>query len=269
MDVVWLAQVLNRAFIAGTPLLLGTLGEIVTERSGVLNLGMEGMMAVGAVTAFMVGFLTGQPWLGFFAGACCSAVFSLIHAGICVGLKGKQVVSGLALHHAGTGFEWFAGKSLCGQTLGSAFPSMVCSWLEPPSCAWTSSFYPGSFVLLFPALCFAGLDLDLSHPLGACNLEQWEKTQLPPMPWVYLWEECKPWRSCWVVFGWLRRSLYLSGLYAYLDGRYYWRQGLDCDCTDHFCGGGILLKLLGVRISLGVFMCCNIFCNLLVSPPIY
>lgn len=122
MDVVWLAQVLNRAFIAGTPLLLGTLGEIVTERSGVLNLGMEGMMAIGAVTAFMVGFLTGQPWLGFFAGACCSAVFSLIHAGICVGLKGKQVVSGLALTMLGLGLSGLLGKAFVGKPLTQRFP---------------------------------------------------------------------------------------------------------------------------------------------------
>ena len=66
MDSI-LFSIVNRTLIAGTPLLLGTLGEVVAERSGVLNLGVEGMMAVGAVSGFAVSLTTGSPWLGLTA----------------------------------------------------------------------------------------------------------------------------------------------------------------------------------------------------------
>ena len=59
-----LISVAQRTLIAGTPLLIGTIGEIICERSGILNLGVEGVMAVGAVTAFIVTHHTGNPWLG-------------------------------------------------------------------------------------------------------------------------------------------------------------------------------------------------------------
>ena len=59
-------SVLQRTLIAGTPLLLATIGEVICERSGILNLGVEGMMAIGAVSAFIVTFNTGNPWQGFY-----------------------------------------------------------------------------------------------------------------------------------------------------------------------------------------------------------
>ena len=89
--------------MAGTPLLLGTLGEIMTERSGVLNLGIEGMMSLGAVAGFIVAFTTGSPWLGLVAGIMAGALISLVHAFLCISLKASQVVSGLALTMLGLG----------------------------------------------------------------------------------------------------------------------------------------------------------------------
>jgi len=57
-------SIIKRALVSGTPLLLGTLGEIYTERSGVLNLGIEGMMALGAVSGFGITIMTKNPWIG-------------------------------------------------------------------------------------------------------------------------------------------------------------------------------------------------------------
>lgn len=106
---------LAAAIVAGTPLLFATLGEIITERSGNLNLGVEGMMLMGAVIGFMVGVKTGNPILALvfsmIAGACGSAIFGFL----AVTLRANQIVSGLTLTIFGTGFSSLVGKNLVGQ----------------------------------------------------------------------------------------------------------------------------------------------------------
>lgn len=117
MDALILS-VLQRTLIAGTPLLLATIGEIVTERSGVLNLGVEGMLAMGAVTAFIVTKTTGSPLLGILAAMVVSAAAAAIHAFVSVTLQSNQVVSGLALTMLGLGVSGLWGKSYVGVPLG-------------------------------------------------------------------------------------------------------------------------------------------------------
>ena len=109
--------VAQRALIAGTPLLLGTIGEVICERSGILNLGVEGMMAIGAVTAFIVTFTTGNPWFGLLAATCASALISIIHAFVSITLQASQVVSGLALTMLGLGIAEMVGKPYIGKPL--------------------------------------------------------------------------------------------------------------------------------------------------------
>ena len=102
----------------GTLLYLAALGETISEKAGVLNLGVEGMMATGAAMGFIVGVETGSPWLGLLGGAVAGAIVSLIHAAAAVGLGADQVVSGLALtflghigkHLLGIGFVGEQGK---------------------------------------------------------------------------------------------------------------------------------------------------------------
>lgn len=108
---------LHRAMVAGTPLLLATTGEIICERSGILNLGVEGVMAMGAVVAFIVTMTTGQPWLGVLAATATGMVFSIIHAFASITLQANQVVSGLALTMLGLGFSGMLGKSYVGKPL--------------------------------------------------------------------------------------------------------------------------------------------------------
>ena len=100
---------------SGTPVLYATLGEIITEKSGILNLGVEGMMITGALAAFVVSSLTGSPWYGFLAGGVCAAGLSSLHALVCLLFQGNQVVSGLALTILGTGLADYLGTPFIGQ----------------------------------------------------------------------------------------------------------------------------------------------------------
>ncbi|MCX7920637.1 MAG: ABC transporter permease [Clostridia bacterium] len=100
---------------AGTPLLFATLGEMVTEKSGNLNLGVEGMMLMGAVMGFQVGIATSNPLLAVVGAAAAGALGGLIFAFLTVTLRANQVVSGLALTIFGTGFAGFFGQKLTGK----------------------------------------------------------------------------------------------------------------------------------------------------------
>lgn len=96
----------------GTVLLFATIGEILTERAGVLNLGVEGMMLIGAMSAFGVGVSTGNPWLGLLVAMIAAGLLSLVHGFITIHLQADQVVSGLALTFLGTGVSLVLGENL-------------------------------------------------------------------------------------------------------------------------------------------------------------
>jgi len=107
MDTV--AQLVILTLAAGTPLVFAALGELVTEKSGVLNLGVEGMMLVGAVVAFIVASKSGSPWLGVAAGTLAGAALSLVFSVIALTLLANQVATGLALSLFGVGLSAFVG----------------------------------------------------------------------------------------------------------------------------------------------------------------
>ncbi len=104
--------VLSAGVATGTALLFATVGEIFAERSGVMNLGVEGMMLLGAMTAYSVSASTGSPWLGALAGMLASGLISQIHAFISITLKADQVVSGLALNFLASGLSLVLGEGL-------------------------------------------------------------------------------------------------------------------------------------------------------------
>ncbi|SDB04976.1 nucleoside ABC transporter membrane protein [Desulfonatronum thiosulfatophilum] len=114
MPIELIIALLAAAVQSGTPILYATLGEMVTEKSGVLNLGVEGMMMVGALGAFWFSLTTGSPWLGFLMGGFCAAMLAALHGMVCLGFQGNQVVSGLALTILGTGLANFLGTPLIG-----------------------------------------------------------------------------------------------------------------------------------------------------------
>lgn len=99
---------------AATPLLVAAIGELVVERSGVLNLGVEGMMIMGAVGGFGVGYLTGSPWLGLLAAIVVGAVFSLLFAVMTLSLATNQVATGLSLTLLGLGLSGMIGTGFVG-----------------------------------------------------------------------------------------------------------------------------------------------------------
>ena len=104
--------ILQAGVATGTVLLFAALGEIFAERAGVLNLGVEGMMLIGAMSAFSVASSTGNPWLGILVAMICAGLLSQIHAYIVVTLQADQVVSGLALTFVGTGISLVLGEGL-------------------------------------------------------------------------------------------------------------------------------------------------------------
>src|SRR5437867_1897037 len=104
-----LATLFALTLAAGTPLVCAALGELVTERSGVLNLGVEGMMLVGAVVSFIVAATTGHPWLGVLAGMGAGAALSIIFGVLTLSLMANQVATGLALSLFGIGLSAFVG----------------------------------------------------------------------------------------------------------------------------------------------------------------
>lgn len=107
-------RLLAATIAMGTPLVFASFGEILAESSGVLNLGVEGMMLVGAVSAFIVVVATGSPWLGVLGGMLAAGVLAAGHALLSVTLRADQVTAGLALALFGGGLSSFVGKSSIG-----------------------------------------------------------------------------------------------------------------------------------------------------------
>lgn len=121
MDQSLIVAILTAAITAGTPILFAALGEILAERAGVLNLGVEGMMLVGAVAGFMVTVQTESHWVGFVVALVAGGLMALIHAFLTITLRANQVVSGLALTIFGTGLSGYLGKSFIGIPVPSSF----------------------------------------------------------------------------------------------------------------------------------------------------
>ncbi|HEY5561569.1 MAG TPA: ABC transporter permease [Clostridiaceae bacterium] len=118
--MIQLIAFLTAAVVAGTPLLFATLGEIIIERAGNLNLGVEGMMLMGAVTGFMVGLKTGNVMAALIGAMVAGAAGGLIFAFLTITLRANQVVSGLAVATFGSGFSTILGRQLVGQTAPQA-----------------------------------------------------------------------------------------------------------------------------------------------------
>jgi simple sugar transport system permease protein len=117
---------LNVIFIiltAATPLLFAALGELVVERSGVLNLGVEGMMVMGAVCGFGAALYSGNPWLGLLAAIAAGMAMSLLFGFLTLTLVSNQVATGLALTLLGLGLSGQIGEAFVGQP-GVKLPSI-------------------------------------------------------------------------------------------------------------------------------------------------
>jgi ABC-type uncharacterized transport system permease subunit len=104
--------ILAAGVATGTVLLFAAIGEIFAERAGVLNLGVEGMMLMGAVAGFSTTVSTGNPWLGVILAMLAGGLISLLHAVVTIHFRADQVVSGLALTFLGSGLARVLGEGL-------------------------------------------------------------------------------------------------------------------------------------------------------------
>ncbi len=127
MDIL---VVLQAGVATGTVLLFATLGEILAERSGVMNLGVEGMMLIGAMSGYSVAIKTGNPWLGVLVAMLAAGLLSQIHAFMTITLHADQVVSGLALTFLGIGISLVLGDGLSKAGTVALLPTISVPLLE-------------------------------------------------------------------------------------------------------------------------------------------
>ncbi len=140
-----LSNLMRYAVDYSTPLLLAALGEALAERSGVLNLGVEGIMAVGAATGFVVTLHTGNPWLGVAAAGLAGLLLAAVHAFFSVTLRANQIVSGLALAIAGLGLSSMAASGYLGRTVPKLETLHIPGNLAP---SWLNDHNPLAYLAL-------------------------------------------------------------------------------------------------------------------------
>src|ERR1700744_798860 len=104
--------VFGGAIRVSTPFLFVSLGECITERSGGINLGLEGTLVMGAMSAYGISYLTGSPWLGVLAAGITGALLGALHAGVAILPRVNDIAVGIALILFGTGLAFYLGKPL-------------------------------------------------------------------------------------------------------------------------------------------------------------
>ncbi|MDO4793565.1 MAG: ABC transporter permease [Filifactor alocis] len=105
-----IALVVGNTLMFATPLLYAALGGMVSEKSGVVNLGLEGMMTIGALVAATVGYYTQNPWLAFASAGLAGGLLALVHAIVSVSFGADQIVSGIAINFLGPGIALFMSR---------------------------------------------------------------------------------------------------------------------------------------------------------------
>jgi ABC-type uncharacterized transport system permease subunit len=154
---------------AGTSLIYATIGEIYTERSGVLNLGVEGMMLMGAVTSFATVYYTGSLFLGILTATLVGGILAAIHAFLSITMRANQVVSGLSITLFGSGMASFLGQRLGPESKSGYLVGLVGAKFE-------------SFAI--PVLC----KLPIIGAVFNQDLPTYIVYLLLPLAWYYLYK---------------------------------------------------------------------------------
>lgn len=118
---------LGGAIRVSTPILLVSLGEVLTERSGRINLGLEGTLVFGAMSGYAVAYLAGSAWLGVLAAACAGSVFGLVHGLICSLPRVNDIAIGIAMMLLGIGLAFYFGKPFI-QPVAPDLPAIAFGW---------------------------------------------------------------------------------------------------------------------------------------------
>ena len=165
--VDYIIKFLYAAVLAGVPLMYGTLGEIITEKAGNLNLGVEGLMYMGAISGFAAGFYTNNPALALLAAFGAGVLGSLIYAILTVSFKANQNVTGLTLTIFGTGIANLFGSNYTtsgalGEGVMSVFKAVSIPGLSNLPYVGKLLFSYNSFVYFGVALCIV-LGIYINH----------------------------------------------------------------------------------------------------------
>lgn len=129
MSPFW-TDTLRQAVISAVPLAIAGLGELLAETAGVINLGVEGMMLIGAVSGYGAAVGTGNLWLALLAAAAAGAGFGVLHAFLTVSLRINQIAVGLTLVFLGTGLSGYAGQTIAGAPVVELFPIVAIPGLS-------------------------------------------------------------------------------------------------------------------------------------------
>lgn len=108
-----------------TPLIFGALGGLISEKSGVTNIGIEGMMSIGAATAVCVAYTTGNPWIGFLAAGAAGGLLALLHGIASITFRANQTVSGIAINLLGPGIALFMARLVFGMINTPSIPKKL------------------------------------------------------------------------------------------------------------------------------------------------
>ena len=170
-DLALIGPILAAMFAAATPLLFAALGELVVEKSGVLNLGVEGMMLVGAVCGFAVTVQTGSAVTGFLVAAFAGAATSSLFAVLTLFLLANQVATGLALTLFGVGLSALIGQGFVGIPL-EGLPKLYVPGLTDLPVVGQALF--GQDIMVYLAVA--------AVPASSCA--RWGRTTRPPTRWA-------------------------------------------------------------------------------------
>lgn len=105
-----IALIIGTTLMYSTPLIYTSLGGVLSENSGVINIGLEGMMVIGAFVGAAIGYFVGDPWIAFIGAGIAGGLFGLLHAFACVTFSANQVVSGIAINFLGAGIALFLSR---------------------------------------------------------------------------------------------------------------------------------------------------------------
>lgn len=121
--------IFHAGIATGTILLIAAIGEIFTERAGIKNLGVEGMMLLGAMVGFKIAYVAGNAWLGLLGAILAGGILSLLHGLVTISFQADQTVSGLSLTFLGTGMALVLGEGLTGLTTAT-IPNFTIPYLS-------------------------------------------------------------------------------------------------------------------------------------------
>jgi simple sugar transport system permease protein len=139
-----------------TPILLASLGELLTERSGVLNLGLEGVMMFGTMAGFVVSEMTGSPWVGVLAGMVAGGLAGLVIAFLCVGMYANQAIVGVVFNILGAGLTGFLFRAIYGIRTTEAPPR--AAGFEPLEIPFLKDIpYLGEIFFKHPAMVYVAI----------------------------------------------------------------------------------------------------------------